>query len=155
LFILLSFCLCIYRQSLIELVSSNSSLANCSHYYDDKDQAYSRFSSSISPLSVRKQKSDSIIFVHRRRHTTNHPYYSSSKQRAASNYSPHNINSVTYDLPFSSDTTLTTSNSDSDVFTKNDKTWRLKIHDDLNKDGSRHFVMHKGISKFIAKNKLK
>ncbi len=71
-----------------------------------------------------------------------------SKQRSLSNYSPHNTNSITYDSPLS-DATINTPSSNSDVFTpinrKNDKTWRLQIQDDLNKDGSRHSVMHKGL----------
>jgi hypothetical protein len=48
-----------------------------------------------------------------------------------------------------SDTTINTPSSNSEIFTpinkKTGKTWRLKIHDELNKDGSRHFVIHKGI----------
>lgn len=59
-----------------------------------------------------------------------------------------NINSVRDESPMSSVTTVGTPSSDSDsspsINRKNDKTWRLQIHDDLNKDGSRHFVMHKG-----------
>lgn len=54
---------------------------------------------------------------------------------------------MTYDSPLS-DTTINTPSSNSDILTpitrKNDKTWRLQINDDLNKDGSRHFVIHKG-----------
>jgi hypothetical protein len=96
----------------------------------------------LSTSSVRKQTSDSIVFAN------NHLQYSVSKQKSLCDYSPHNTNSITYDSPLS-DTTTNTTSSNSDTFTsinqKHDKTWRLKIHDDLNKDGSRHFVMHKGI----------
>lgn len=76
-------------------------------------------------------------------------YSFTSKQRSLSDYSSHNTNSITYDSSMLSDTTTNTPSSKSEVFTPinktTDKTWRLKIRDELNKDGSRHFVMHKGI----------
>ena len=62
--------------------------------------------------------------------------------------SSQNISSASNESPTSSATTLDTPSSDSDsspsINRKNEKTWRLQIQDDLNKDGSRHFVMHKG-----------
>ena len=98
-----------------------------------------------STLSVHKQKSDSIIFISRYWPTTNHRR---SRQRTVSDYSPHNTNTITYDSS-SSDTITSISSLNSDVHTPlnrtKDKTWRLQIHDDLNKDGSRHNVMHKGL----------
>jgi hypothetical protein len=115
-------------------------------FHPPRNQAYKCLS--LSTSSIQKQTSDSIIFVHRHKYASSRQQYFISKERPSSNYSPHNINSITYDSP-SSDTTINTPSSNSDVLTpisqKNDKTWRLKIHDDLNKDGSRHFVMHKGI----------
>ena len=82
------------------------------------------------------------------KHATSRLHYFTARHRSLSNPSPYNINSITYDSTSISDTTISTSSSTSDVFTspneKNDKTWRLKINDELNKDGSRHFVIHKG-----------
>jgi hypothetical protein len=129
-------------------MSSNSSLSISSHcYHDHSSQVYRCLSSSTS--SIRKRKSDSIILVHQHRPATRRLRNFTSKHRSLSHHSPHNINSITYDSTSLSDTTITTSSSNSDVFTptnqKADKTWRLKINDELNKDGSRHFVMHKGI----------
>jgi hypothetical protein len=128
-----------HSRSLIKLTDCDSSLAissYCSHPHK------------YLSLSVRKQTSDSIIFVHRYRPTTNRQHYVNSKQRSFSDYSPHNTNSITYDSPLS-DTIINTTSMNSDVFTPinrtKDKTWRLQIHDDLNKDGSRHNVMHKGL----------
>ncbi len=139
------FSLQIHSQSTIQLVNSDNSLAISSHrsYKNPIHQCLS-----LSTSSIRKQSSDSIICLHRHRHLSSRQCYFTSKQRSPSNYSPHNTNSITYDSPLS-DTTINTPSSNSDVFTpisrKNDKTWRLKIQDDLNKDGSRHSVMHKGL----------
>lgn len=106
------------KQSLIELVHNNRTLKTSSYRFGPRT-TYTRSSPS----------------VHRHRPTTNH-------------HSPNNTNSTTDDSP-SSATNISTSSSMSDVSTSlnrtKDKTWRLKIHDDLNKDGSRHNVMHKGI----------
>jgi hypothetical protein len=140
------FFLQICSRSLVKLVNNDNSLAISSHCYDHH-RKQARNCLSLSTLSVHKRTNDSIIFVHRYKHATNRQHYFTSKQRPLSNYSPQNINSITYDSPLS-DTTINTVSSNSDVFIpinrKNDKTWRLKIHDDLNKDDSRHFVMHKG-----------
>ena len=128
------------KQSLIELVHNNRT-PTTSTYRFDPPTTHSR-----SSPSVHKQTSDSIIFVHRYRPTRNDHH--NSRQRTRSSHSPNNTNSNTDDSP-SSATNISTSSSMSDVFTPlnqaKDKTWRLKIHDDLNKDGSRHNVMHKGI----------
>ncbi|CAF4107991.1 unnamed protein product [Adineta steineri] len=134
-----------YRKSIIKLANSDTSQTVSSHYCQ-----YSSF-------CIQKQKSDSIIYIQQRKHTLNHLYYFNSKQRSFSNYSSHNTNSTTYDSPVLSETIIDTSNSDSEISTlankKSDKTSRLKIHDDLNKDGSRHFVMHKDSEESIRKRR--
>jgi hypothetical protein len=119
-----------HSRSLIRLADNDSSLTISS---------YCSRPHKCSVQSVRKQTSDSIIFVHRHRPTTTQ--YVNSKQKLLSDYS---TNSITYDSPMS-DTIINTASSTSLNRTK-DKTWRLQIHDDLNKDGSRHNVMHKGLS---------
>ena len=122
-----------HSRSLIKLTDCDSSLTTSS-YCSRPHKCSAKF--------IRKQTSDSIIFAHRQRHVH-------SKKRSLSDYSPHNTNSITYDSPMS-DTLINITSSSSDVSTSlnrtKEKTWRLQIHDDLNKDGSRHNVMHKGLS---------
>ncbi|CAF4813605.1 unnamed protein product, partial [Rotaria socialis] len=61
--------------------------------------------------------------------------------------------------PSSNDTTINISKSNSDILTptnKNiDKTWRLQIQDHLNKDGSRHSVIHKGSESSVSERRKK
>jgi hypothetical protein len=127
-----------HSRSLIKLTDCGSSLTTSS-YCTRPHKCLAQF--------IRKQTSDSIIFVHRHRPTTN--------RRQQHDHSPHNTNSITYDSPMS-DTIINTASSTSDVsgsFNRTkEKTWRLQIHDDLNKDGSRHNVMHKGLSNYIVLN---
>jgi hypothetical protein len=109
-----------HSRSLIRLADNDSSLTISS---------YCSRPHKCSVQSVRKQTSDSIIFIHRHRPTK----------------SDYSTNSITYDSPMS-DTTSSTSDVLTSLNRTKDKTWRLQIHDDLNKDGSRHNVMHKGLS---------
>lgn len=73
-------------------------------------------------------------------------------------YSSYNLNSIPYESP-SNTTSISSSSSSSSSETLSpnsqiqEKTSRLKIHDDLNKDGSRHFVMHKGSEESIRKRR--
>lgn len=127
------------KQSLIRLAHNNRTPKTSSYRFG------SRLTHTQSSPSVNKQTSDSPVFAHRHRPATNHH----SRQRTLSSHSPNNANSTTDDSS-SSATDMSPSSSISDVATPlnqtKDKTWRLQIHDDLNKDGSRHNVMHKGFS---------
>ena len=101
-----------HKCSLIEVVDSDSSLT-CSSFCSRPHKCSAQF--------IRKQTSDSIMFVHRHRPTATRRQYV-------------NLNSITDDLPMS-DTTINTTSSMSDTFASlnrtKEKTWRLQIHDDL------------------------
>ncbi|CAF0839919.1 unnamed protein product [Rotaria sordida] len=146
------------RRSLIKLDSSNSCVSICSHCdHHHRNQIYRCLSLSIP--SIRKRKNDSIIFAHQHRYPIDRLNYLLFKQRSLSDYSSQNINSITYDSPLLTDQTINLSKSNSDIFIptnkKVDKTWRLKIQDHLNKDGSRHFVMHKGSEESVRERRQK
>ena len=72
-------------------------------------------------------------------------------------YSPDSGPSTSEDSPISSETSFsslrTTDRSPSPAYRRNEKTWKLKIHDDLNKDGSRHNVIHKGSEESIRQRR--
>ena len=72
-------------------------------------------------------------------------------------YSPENLPSTSDDSPIASETSFsslrTTDRSPSPSHQRNEKTWKLQIRDELNKDGSRHNVIHKGSEESIRQRR--
>ncbi|CAM4743809.1 unnamed protein product [Rotaria magnacalcarata] len=151
------------RHSLVKLNSSYSCVSISSrcdqhhHHHYRRNRIFRCLS--LFTSSIHKRKNDSIVFSQRSLHNTNHWNDLISNQRLLSEYSPRNINSITYESSSSNDTTINISKSNSDILTptnKNiDKTWRLQIQDHLNKDGSRHAVIHKGSESSVSERRKK
>ena len=96
------------------------------HYCRNDDARY-------LSTSIRKHNSDSIL---------EHMQQLKSTFLSSFHISSHNTNSSKYDSTVDISHSVSSASIPQDKTT--DKTWRLKIHDHLNKDGSRHFVVHKG-----------
>ena len=117
------------NRSFIAMAITDTSLSGYSHSFCRERTDVCRCLSHI----MEHRKNDSRLHATRSLHNLTASY---------------NTNSMKHSPPPSLDSTINISTSTTDASIAldktTDKTWRLKIHDGLNKDGSRHFVMHKG-----------
>ncbi|CAF1231118.1 unnamed protein product [Adineta ricciae] len=114
----------------------NIDASSLSDYYRRNDNA--RYLSTC----IRKHNSDSIL---------EHMHQPKSTFLSSFHISPYNTNSSKYDSTIDISPSISSTSIPQDKTA--DKTWRLKIHDHLNKDGSRHFVVHKGSEESVRQRR--
>lgn len=139
---------CTSRRSVVSLSDTFSSISVSSYFnHSHNGQIYQY--SSLFNSSISKQKPHSNVFPQQLKYATSEMNCLTFEQKSLSKYSSCNTNSMVSDVPMINDSTINISSSSTDISTpmnkKIEKTGRLQIQDHLNKDGSRHIVMHKGV----------